>query len=612
MIAVSGNNNKINTTITSYTGEYKYACLTNGLKTFFKEFSGLNGGIKVEKDELYFAWQPRHIGYEHVDQSLDIIADAINASGIVNENKISYSSFPDIIDEYIVLKNKLKHNLILNSLPDTPSNNSQKSTFNFGGYIEYPNNASLIGDGEEQIANFTTSSTIKIKDDKGNVIYLLAPYAYEQNNPMNKTMCQYEIKRLDNQLWLHIKTPYSWLSSPEREYPVIVDPTATIDTSTVSDPTRYSNQRKIFYNGSYYWCFYYDGSNTVYEYSDDGTTWGNTANQAFFLSNVNQASIWYDSSNNVVYAVGDRGALYASDDVYVRKGTVSETSIEWGTQSTADIGNKNVGNKVAFISQDSSGYLWIVSSQKEASPSSFNCAAVRSTNTDDVSSWGTYTNLMNVNIADHSIYPIILPLSGGDMYAIWYNGTGGKIEGKKYASGSWSGTVDSIATTSTLVSTKTPSAVVDSSYNIHLIYSDSNGDINYTKYTTSWSAATELDGNDDNLYPTISLDTSNNDLYAFWINSSNQIHCKKWGGSSWTAITLDTDTTSKNYITSIYNYSSASQICWEWGEGTSTPWDVNFDRIPEFPSIAVPIVVTVVIFIFFRKRSKKDVEHPKK
>jgi len=385
-----------------------------------------------------------------------------------------------------------------------------------------------------------------------------------------------------------------------------------VDTSTSSEASAYSHQRKLIYDGTYWWAFCYNGTETVYEYSSDGETWSNTEQALFSTSGVKLVSVWYNStgSSRIVYAVGDTET--ASVVVYVRRGTISGTTITWGTEYTVTVCNepKEVESKSAFISQDGSGHLWIVSSQKESASSPFyNIAAVRSTSPDDVSSWGTYSLLLSTNHENMYIYPIVLPLSDQDVYAMWYRD--GYIEGKKYTSGSGWGSVTSIDTTTSGVANKTVSAVVDTSYNIHLVYVNETGRVNYMKYTTSWSSPTVLDSSANNEYVTISTDNSTDYLYTFWVSSNYQIEGKKYTGSSWSNIDgIETNTNAKDWLTSVYNVSAVGDTCWEWTQGTSSPYDVRFERIPEFTEILIPFLTTC--FVIFLSRRRKSVSRQRK
>jgi len=375
----------------------------------------------------------------------------------------------------------------------------------------------------------------------------------------------------------------------------------TVDTSTSSSPTQYSHQRRIFYDGTYFWAFHDDGTTTYYTYSSTGETWMNGYTQLFTTAGVIATSVWFYSfgSTKIVYVVGDDAG--SDKEVIARRGSISGSTITWGSEALVTISTKNMVSKIAFICRDTSGYIWVASSEQEAD---YNFAAVRSTSTDSVSAWGTFTPLMAADIANTNVFGVIVPLGSGDMYGLWY--ASGTIRGRKYTAGNttWWTSIQTINTTSSGVSTKGPSVVVDSSYYVNLVFSDSTGRVIYRQLTTSWGAATVVTTTTNNLYPSITLLSS--DLYVFWIDSSYQIIGKKYSGGSWSSISgIDTSTTAKSYLTTIYSASDTGSVCWLWGQGSGSPWETKFSVIPEFEDMVV-LVAGVGIFLPILGRWRKE------
>src|SRR5207245_5559889 len=140
----------------------------------------------------------------------------------------------------------------------------------------------------------------------------------------------------------------------------------TIDTST--DGTLggggYSHQRKVFYDGTRWWAFYYDGSSSVYTWSDNALTCENAVTQVFTTSCMNNPSVLFDSVGNIVYAVGDDGASDAT--VPVRRGTISGTTITWGTQASVTVSTVSFASKATFITKDSNRLLWSASNSQQS------------------------------------------------------------------------------------------------------------------------------------------------------------------------------------------------------------------------------------------------------
>ena len=212
--------------------EYIYKNERNGMNTFFSDISS-GSIVKVERNGYYLKWTP--LDMEPLSEP------TVKADG----NRIEYHSTlngitsPTLVveDEYIVLPNKLKHNVIL---PDQISIDSMagtdSNTFSISGNLNYPSSLKLSPDGSGSDSGFTTGSSLEFRDNKNKVIFQLpAPYAYELNDPSVRVDCYYQVELpVDDNLVngnfikLSIHTPGSWLTSPSRTYPVVIDPTISL------------------------------------------------------------------------------------------------------------------------------------------------------------------------------------------------------------------------------------------------------------------------------------------------------------------------------------------------------------------------------------------------
>lgn len=212
--------------------EYIYKNERNGMKTFFSDISS-GSIVKVERNGYYLTWTP--LGMEPVSEP------TVKADG----NRIEYhctlkritSPTSVIEDEYIVLPNKLKHNVVLpDQISIDSADGTDSNTFSISGNLNYPASLKLSAGDLRSNSGFTTGSSLEFRDNKNNVIFQLpAPYAYELNDPSVRVECYYQVELpVDNNLVngnfikLSIHTPCSWLSSPSRTYPVVIDPTITL------------------------------------------------------------------------------------------------------------------------------------------------------------------------------------------------------------------------------------------------------------------------------------------------------------------------------------------------------------------------------------------------
>ncbi|MCK4443560.1 MAG: hypothetical protein KAW09_03385, partial [Thermoplasmata archaeon] len=359
-------------------------------------------------------------------------------------------------------------------------------------------------------------------------------------------------------------------------------------------------QRKVFYTGSYFFVFYRHATedNITWEWSADGTDWTNDYEYAFESSEMYYVAVWYDQSGSRVYIIGDKNA--GSRNVYLRSGTVTGNQISWDNESTVAISQTGTGPKLVSIAVDSESYVWIASEVRNST--GYNINVTRSINPEDISSFGPQTAL-DTNQSG-SVAPIIVPLSNSDMYCVFSrNAVGGNtIKGSYYddSSSTWS-TAEDIVDDAYSIGFGGPSIVADDSDNVHLIYANTNFAVNYTKYTGSWSSTTILDDASNCSYPTVSLVLSD-DLYAFWVNESEQISGKYSldGGSTWSWMAWITpNTIAKRNLTSVYSYTNSWSVAWVWDMQSDK---VYFERIPEFDVLLVPIVAVIIIPIILRRR----------
>ena len=538
-------------------GEFAYRSTGARLEAYARGSRGAGEELVLRDGSLFLGWRTERLGGTTPE-----VASA-QAAG----RDLVYGGFADAWEEYEISEDRVKHNLWLESASPTDGD-----TLALQGTLRIPSGAIVIADNVPVAGPFTTDGAIVIEYD-GYRVRLQAPYAYESRHPETQVAGRFEGVVGEGSVSISMTVPASWLRDPARAYPVILDPTGIIDTSNPATglPTHGPYARNVVYDGTNFWAFYYDGTAIRYEPSSDGLSWVNPKNYFFTTASIARVSVWFHDTGTtkIIYAVGD--STSTSKTVAVQRGTISGTTITWaGADSTVTV-SVAAETKRAFITRDSGGYLWIASSSKDGGLN-WNFTATRSTNTDDITAWGAYPGLLPAPIANNNIQGEILPLGSGEVYALWY--ADGSIGGRKY-SGSW-GSVESIDTTSAANLALAPSAVVDSSNYVNLVYVDSAGAVKYRQRTTSWSSATTLDSGSGNTFPTISLVTGTGNLYAFWISSTNQMKAKVYSGGSWTDAALETNTKAKTRLTSSYSVSSTASLGWIWTQGSAAPYDVKF------------------------------------
>ncbi len=335
--------------------------------------------------------------------------------------------------------------------------------------------------------------------------------------------------------------------------------------------TAYSFQRKTFYDSTngVYWRFSYDGTQIKGEYNISPWNSGWTTSSSIATS-TNDFSLWKDSSYVFI-------AYVSGNSIVVRRGTLSPTSISWGSTNTALNGTSASDTYIyPNISEDSSGYLWVSATYNNSSSSlSYSVVTIVSSSTQDPTSWASANSMSNTNSTNADIYGVTVSLGSQNMLTVYeVNGT---IYSQLYTNGSGYGSAVSVMATANTGIDKNFSISTDTNNNAHMVVIDTSGFVQYYKYTGSWSGATRLDNSATNQYPSVAIDKLTNDVYVIYYRSSRinykQYHSGTWGSE--TNTTWTTDSTSMNLS---LNYSDSGYIYGVWQTGSGT-YAINFNNI---------------------------------
>jgi len=367
--------------------------------------------------------------------------------------------------------------------------------------------------------------------------------------------------------------------------------TSSIDVaSNVVDTSPSITQREVFWDSinSLWWAFYYNGSLIEYSNSSNGSSWTSRGTTGV---STNDFSVWPVNGSTTLYlAYRD-----TSVGIKAQQGTLSPTSISWGSATTVDA---DTGDNVPVISRDSNGKLWVVYRDTDGGVCftegcTWYINANRSTNPNDTSAWDTQkiVDSLTVSAGDPSglSSPTFAPLStAGDMYFLYSR----NISVNFFLKGRlWDdslndfGTIIQIDSSSLVGDINAVSAATDV---VHALYRTSSGGniiIVYTKYSSgSWGATTTLGTAVSNNSPSLTIDNTNNDdLYAFWIpgslGSTTIVYSKgvsPYGSGDWSASsTLVSATGNDSVLTSAYRDGNG-YVSFIWTEGTVDPYNVRF------------------------------------
>lgn len=145
------------------------------------------------------------------------------------------------------------------------------------------------------------------------------------------------------------------------------------------------------------------------------------------------------------------------------------------------------------------------------------------------------------------------------------------------------------------------SVVVDSSGAAHVVYiKDAATDYVAYKKTTAnvWQTeATQLpsSASNDQAYPTISHDISNDVLYVFWTDISGSdrvILYRAYADASWASQVVWQESETHTHLTS--TYSAAGRVAGFWTMGTSATYRVGWELVDQ-PSASTPLVTGIEI-----------------
>jgi hypothetical protein len=76
---------------------------------------------------------------------------------------------------------------------------------------------------------------------------------------------------------------------------------------------------------------------------------------------------------------------------------------------------------------------------------------------------------------------------------------------------------------------------------------------------------------------------------------------------TWSSVTVDQNSYAKNYLTSIYSAPGESYICMQWTQNTTSPYEVIFEKIPEFSDVVLPVFFVLTLFIaVYRRNSRRE------
>lgn len=163
------------------------------------------------------------------DTTEEYISGATAPQTKVGNNKINYGGvFNGTSISYKMLPFGVKECFILNCPPENNVMDKKGSYLVYTGELRFSENLTMWVD-DKNCANkgFRTSSKIEFRGiNESNAIFsFIRPFAYDSDTSTSFTECFYEIRIVGESIQFDLCVPADWVLSPNRVYPIYIDPT---------------------------------------------------------------------------------------------------------------------------------------------------------------------------------------------------------------------------------------------------------------------------------------------------------------------------------------------------------------------------------------------------
>lgn len=163
------------------------------------------------------------------DNTEVIISQVLDSTITTHTNTLTYHTIFHNVDlSYTILPFGMKECFILNA-PPPAADLPETTVLAFQGNIHYDHNLTIWADGTECTnKSFQTNNIIEFRKigEPGPVFWLSPPFAYDSNMENSSyTSCFYDVTLNNGTAAFSVEISSTWLLSPERVYPVFIDPT---------------------------------------------------------------------------------------------------------------------------------------------------------------------------------------------------------------------------------------------------------------------------------------------------------------------------------------------------------------------------------------------------
>jgi len=189
--------------------------------------------MKFMAGESALLWQSEKMSIVDKDEKALYEENAVRAERKNSENQISYVNvFQNVDENYIVLPESIKHNVILKQKFDDFSDASKVL---HTGTLSLPPEFEVMADETYlQPEESVEAKSFKIKKDGTEKwYYFSAPSMFEQDGD-EEIQGTYKLERTREALRISIQFDYAWIQDAKRIFPLVLDPSVTLESSTAS------------------------------------------------------------------------------------------------------------------------------------------------------------------------------------------------------------------------------------------------------------------------------------------------------------------------------------------------------------------------------------------
>jgi hypothetical protein len=408
-----------------------------------------NGRVKSEfyevGNEVVFiskgrriSWKPENMKYLDEFGTEDVIYSVQDVPLEVKANYARYNrSMPDVDDWFIQENDRLKHQIIIQGFQREPMpwlfGNIE---FIIGGKLTFDSDLKVVANGIEQTGDFETDGAIHLYDGDTLIFTLPEVVAFDSAYNRSMTFGKYRVTQSTaGEFLFDIVLPNDWISSLDRVYPIVIDPTVVVSSGY---STQGSNARRIVrLNNGHIIVLVKDTTNKrfiLYRSTDNGLTFSQ-----FYLSQQ------YTDLHDAALATNGTEiyVLVTFDTRYVHLQRISGTG---SLIEDIDIDPSTINAKACSIFYHPTDKTLHLAWESKSNPNttSFNIRYRKGTvNADGTISFGSVSQVTSDNYTGVGNYkPCVMVVNNTPVIVLEFDNDGVVyISAVKYTGTSWSGKI---------------------------------------------------------------------------------------------------------------------------------------------------------------------------